>query len=151
MMQPSKGGDRTNPARAFRKRREELDDLLALARHAADVLRQRGIDSFQRFSDLLDELLPTESAREARIARAVSMDPRMLKRLRGRQLDPLQAPGLGIAQLAQALHLDRDRDAFRRLLAADHAAFAAAIARGNDAKAWDALDAALDRIALDAP
>jgi hypothetical protein len=153
MTQSRKKGDGANPARVFRKHRDELDDLLAFARSASAALSQRGIASFQRFSDLLDEFLPAEPDREARIARAVAMDPTTLHRLRARELDPFQAPQVGIAQLAQALRLDRDRDAFRRLLASDHASFTATIARGgdNESAAWAMLDNALDRLSLDAP
>lgn len=142
-----------NPARVFRKHRDDLQDLLTFAQYAVGQLRDRGVNSFQRFSDVLDELLPTDPDAEARIARAVAMTPTTLRRLRARQLDPFQAPQMGLAQLAQALRLDRERETFRRLLASDHAAFGGGTARAShdESAAWDAVDDALNRLSLDTP
>jgi hypothetical protein len=156
MNEPTNRPNRPDPAAAFRRVRQDVDELVAVARCAAELFPARAPLSFGRLSDLLDELLPTDAAAEARVARALAMDPEALRRLRSRQLDPFHAPRLALATLANALRIERDT--FRRLIAADHAQFAGAgaTARGwagisDDAAAWRALDAAFERVALDDP
>lgn len=143
---------RTSPMETFRRRCNELEELLALSQSAAHTLRSKTLSSFARLSELLDEVLPVEPDREAQLARTVALDLRELRRLRQGQLDPLQAPQGPLAELVDALRLDRS--ALRRLIAADHAAFAPVSARGNQVTETDAfaeLEAALDRLALDSP
>lgn len=140
------------PVEAFRLRRQALDELVALSRHAAQVLRSRSVASFARLSELLDEVLPVEPEREARIASTIDLEVGELRRLRAGTLDPLRASPRGLAELLDALRIDRA--SLRRLVAADHAVFASAVARRGASPESDdfaGLEAALDRIALDDP
>lgn len=141
-----------DPMESFRRRRNELGELVALAQRAAQTLRTRALSSYTRLSQLLDEVLPVEPDQEARVARAVSLDVQVLRQLRQGQLDPMLAPSKALAELVDALRLERV--ALLRLVSADHAAFAPIAARGNATVEKDALadlEAALDRIALDSP
>ena len=147
-----KDSNRQPPVEAFRLRRHALEELVALSRHAAHAFRSRTVASFARLSELLDELLPVEPEREAQIARTIDLDVQELRRLRAGTLDPLQASHRPLAELIDALHIDRN--SLRRLIAADHAVFAPATARNAALPAVDdfaGLEAALDRIALDDP
>jgi hypothetical protein len=147
-----KDSNRQPPVEAFRLRRHALDELVALSRHAGQALRSRSVASFARLSELLDELLPVEPEREARIANAIAVEVGELRRLRAGTLDPLRASPRALAELLDALRIDRA--SLRRLIASDHAAFAPAVARrGTSAESDDfaGLEAALDRIALDDP
>ena len=144
--------ERTSPMETFRRRRKELEELVALSQSAAQTLQSRALSSYARLSELLDEVLPVEPDRETRLARSIALDLRELRRLSQGQLDPLRAPQGALAELLDALRLDRN--SLRRLIAADHAVFAPVAARGkpnNEAAGFEELEAALDRIALDSP
>jgi len=143
---------RPDPADQFRRRRQDLDELITLSQEARALLRTRAIDSFQRLSDFLDEVLPADPKRASRLARAVSLEPSALNRLRRGELDPVRTSHGAIAQLLQALGIDRGT--LRRLVAADHAKFGTVVSRGADTLAdddWQGLEAALDRLDLDSP
>jgi len=151
MKESNRQPGRTDPMETFRRRRNELGELVALAQQAAQTLRSRALSTYTRLSQLLDEVLPLEPAREARVAKAVSLDVRLLRQLRQGQLDPMLVPKMALAELVNALRLDRA--SLLRLVSADHMAFGAVAARGNAAEPDDLLEfeAALDRIALDSP
>lgn len=143
----------TESVELFRSALKDIDELVAVSKRASELFKKTAVPSFQRLSDILDEILPTEPASEARVARALSMHVEELRRLRARQLDPLHASGMSLATLRSALGLERK--VFLRLVAADHAVFPIGqIARGggeSEQAAWASLEAAFERVALDAP
>ena len=141
--------------RAFQGMRRDAKEILEAARRAGEIFSQRPAESFGSLSDLLDEILPVHSVAEARVARAVEMDPQALARLRARELDPAVAPDIEVplASLGKALGLSRE--AFLQLASADHARFqGTATLRSWSALAKDPLDglrAAWERVELDDP
>lgn len=107
----------------FNQLRKDADELLRAAQRARDLFAERTPRSFGRLSTLLDEVLPDDRAAEARIARAVELEPRLLASLRAHKVDPLELPAVPLASLGQTLALDEET--FYLLLDADHAGFEA--------------------------
>lgn len=119
MMKDAEGG--AHRPLPFDQMRRDADELLRAARRARELFAQRPPRSFGRLSTLLDEVLPPDRAAEARVARAVEMEPRLLSRLRAHGVDPLEVPPVPLASLGQTLALDYDT--FYMLLDADHMGF----------------------------
>jgi hypothetical protein len=150
---PTDRASRPDPAAVFRQMREDADELLRARHRAEDLFRVRAAATFDRLSELLDEVLPTDSAAEARVARALEMDPSLLSRLRQGDIDPLRAPQIALAALGQSLRLDLTT--FRSLLRANRRSFAtdAVAARGgmgeSEEAAWTAFTNAWERVRRD--
>jgi hypothetical protein len=118
MMKDSTGSARSLP---FDQMRKDADELLRASQRARELFADRPPRSFGRLSTLLDEVLPVDRAAEARVARAVEMEPRLLSSLRAHRVDPLEVPPVPLASLGQTLALDEDT--FYLLLEADHVGF----------------------------
>ena len=138
---------------AFLEVYRDADELLRVARHVNAFLHSHAARGLERLSDLLDEVLPSDDVGEARVARAVEIEPSILSRLRRREIDPLLAPWTGLAALAHGLGLEWTR--FKTLVAGDHETFAvvsgAARSATREQDAWAALDEAWDRVRKDDP
>lgn len=145
--------DRINPTETFRRRRNELQELLDLSQRAAQIYQTRAASSFTCLSELLDETLPIEPEREERLARSIALDVDQLRRLRQGQLDPLQSPADALAEIVNALRLNRAST--RRLISADRSRFESVAARSNSATPgvdpFAELEATIERIGLDFP
>jgi hypothetical protein len=157
MSEEESESDRSSARDIFRRGLHDVEALAVFTQRAAATFTTRPPRSFERLSDLLDELLPDDHDSEARIARALEMEPTILQRLRAGRLDPLGAPRNGLAALWQALRIERDL--FHRLVTADHARFAGQPVRGLATRgayesaedAWMSLTRAFDRLELDDP
>ena len=134
----------------FRAMRSDADELLRAAARANAVLAGRPATILGGLSDLLDRALPTEPAAEARVARAIDLEPMLLTHLRARALDPLLAPVAPLAVLAQVFGLNRE--IFLALLKRDHQVLSGlgGQSRGTPSTdAWARVSEAWDRAAED--
>jgi hypothetical protein len=136
----------------FDQLRKDADELLRAAQRARDLFTERTPRSFGRLSTLLDEVLPDERAAEARVARAVEMEPRLLAALRAHKVDPMEVPAVPLASLGQTLALDEET--FYLLLDADHVGFEARQGAARSTSATDprqAIRSAWQRASMDLP
>jgi hypothetical protein len=151
MNQNTMGG--AGAALPFDQMRQDADELLLAAHRARELFAERSPRTFGRLSTLLDEVLPAEPAAQARIARAVELEPRLLTAIRGFKIDPLEVPVVPLANLANILSLDEET--FHALLEADHMIFRArqGMARGEqgDRDPRVVVSAAWRRVEMDLP
>lgn len=105
-------------APVFEQKLDDLDELLRLQRTAQQIFSTRPPSQFAGFGNLLDAILPRDSERQRRIARAVALDAMLLQRLRSSLVDPLEVPAGPIAALSR--FIDMDFNTFWVLAQRDH-------------------------------
>jgi hypothetical protein len=140
MMNQPDSRDNGSEYTALRRMREDADELLRAAERARQVIEdRRSSGGFSRWSEFLSHVVPADPVREDRIARAVELDPQILRAVRDARVDPLHVPARPLHVLARTLGVDESF--FRALVGADHDRFVAAArvfrtGRADDAAAW---------------
>lgn len=118
---PGEASTRTSGSTPFQKLREDAAELWSTTKRASAVLKVKSPRLFDGFGALLDEVLPTDGTAQDKIARALEVDPVILRRLRRQELDPFRAPSTALAALGQAFQLPLD--VLKELVLRDHARF----------------------------
>lgn len=120
--------------RNLQEMRKDADELRRVVSRAAEIFRGRPASSFGCFSELIDEVLPADSAATERVARALEVDPRILMKMRAQQLDPLTEETWLHCMAAFSQLCGLDEHTFVYLTEADHVGFAASgtLARGGN-------------------
>jgi hypothetical protein len=93
-------------ASIFERIREEGDELLRLERVAKNAFATTSPSSFDGLSHLLDMLLPRGALQQERIARVLTIELSVLKRLRASSIDPFDVDPRPLAALARVIELD---------------------------------------------
>jgi len=135
----------------FHEAEQDVSALRVAAAKAKQILGAKDW-AVKRFSDLLDEVLPSERALQDQIARAVCLTTPELDALRRHRVDPLVLPAYSLVILAEEFGIQRDT--LRDLLMADHKPFenARSSARGTAiAAGWQEFEQAWNRIREENP